>query len=85
MARFHLHSQQLRVDAATGSTARVSSAVISMEWSLDRLSPWLNAEELAAIDDGLDALRGSVAASDLVGAADVATRLAQDVRNDTAA
>jgi len=81
VARFHLHAQQLRVDAAAGDVAAVLGGVAALEWIRDRLTGALDVEELAAIDDQLIALRAAADAGALASAADVATRLASDLRS----
>ena len=84
VARFHLHSQQLRVDATLGHAHRVAGDVVTLEWIRDRISDAVDADELAEIDDKLEALRTADDTGDLASAADQATTLAADVRNLTA-
>jgi hypothetical protein len=83
VARFHLHTQKLRIDAAAQTTAGVESDVATLEWLRDRLIEALDAQELAIIDQELAALRIAADSGKLGAAADQATRLGQDVRNFT--
>lgn len=80
IARFHLHSQQLRVDAAADDPAGVAAEVATLEWISDRISATLTAEELRTVDDGLAQLRSAINTGNLSGAADQAARLAALVR-----
>lgn len=85
VARFHLHAQQLRVDAAVGDRPAVMGQVAVLEWIRDRVAGGLDDSELAAIDDQLTALRGAAGAGALASAADIATRLASDLRSQAGA
>jgi len=78
--RFHLHSQQLRIDAAAGDSAGVASEVATMEWIQDRIAGTLTADEFIAVDGELAQLRTASNTGNLAGAADQAARLANDVR-----
>ena len=55
VARFHLHTQSLRVDAAVGDAAGVAGEVAALEWIRDRLPDSFDADELALVDQGLEA------------------------------
>ena len=81
VARFHLHSQQLRVDAAAGDRGGVHGDVATLRWVRDRIADQFDKEELASIDHGLAALSGAASAGNLQTAADLAIGLAADVRN----
>ena len=48
-ARFHLHSQQLRVPAAAASYSRVAGEVATLEWIRARLA--LDGDQARAVDD----------------------------------
>ena len=78
--RFHLHSQQLRIDAAAGDAAGVAAEVATLEWIRDRIVGTLTPAELATVDDELAQLRDAVNSGNLAAAADEAARLANDVR-----
>jgi hypothetical protein len=82
VARFHLHTQQLRVSAAVGQPRRVMGEVAALEWISDRLD--LNTGAAAQVDQQLAALRVASDAGNLAAAADLATRLASMVRDLTA-
>jgi hypothetical protein len=79
VARFHLHSQQLRVAAAAASYPRVAGEVAALEWIRPRLP--LDGDHARAVDDALVALRGASDSRNLPAAADHATRVASLVRN----
>ena len=81
VARFHLHTQKLRVDAAVRDAAGVASEVAALGWIRDRLLDSFDADELARVDEGLESLRTATGSGALPAAADQATRLAADVRN----
>ena len=78
--RFHLHSQQLRIDAAADDSAGVAAEVATMEWIRDRLGATITADEMAAVDGELAQLRNASNAGNLAAAADQAARLANDAR-----
>ncbi len=78
--RFHLHSQQLRIGAAAGDAAGVTTEVATLEWIRDRIVGTLTPAELATVDDELAQLRDAVNTGNLAAAADEAARLANDVR-----
>jgi hypothetical protein len=84
VARFHLHSQRLRVEAAIGDAGGVTGEVAALEWLRDRLVDAFDADGLARLDQDLDGLRGAADAGNLASAADQAVRLAADVRNHSA-
>jgi hypothetical protein len=79
VARFHLHTQQLRVAAATGSYPRVAGEAAALEWIRDRIA--LDADRGRVVDEALVALRGASDSRNLPAAADHATRLASLVRD----
>ena len=79
VARFHLHTQQLRVAAAARSYPRVAGEVSALEWIRDRLA--LEGDQARAVGEALGALRGASDSRNLPGAADHATRLATLVRD----
>lgn len=81
VSRFHLHTQQLRIDAAVGHAEAVAGEVVILERIRDRIQGAFAADGLAVLDQGLVALRGAVSSGDLTGAADQATGLASQVRN----
>ena len=78
--RFHLHTQQLRIDAANGDAAGVMAEVATLEWIRDRIVGTLTPDELATVDAELAQLRDAVNTGNLASAADEAARLANDVR-----
>ena len=84
VARFHLHTQKLRVDALVGDDASVLGDISALEWIRDRIADAFDADELASLDQELVALRSTATAGHLPSAADQATRLASDVRNNRA-
>jgi len=78
--RFHLHTQQLRIDAAAADPSGVASEVATLEWIRDRITATLTIEELRQVDEKLAQLRTAVNTGNLGGAADQAARLANVVR-----
>lgn len=82
--RFHLHSQQLRIDAAAVNAAGVASEVATLEWLRDRIAGSVDADELATIDAKLAELRAASNTGNLAAAADQAARLTNDVRTFSA-
>ena len=78
--RFHLHAQQLRVDAVAADTAGVAAEVAALEWIRDRITGSLTADELQQVDDHLADLRTASNIGSLSGAADQAARLANLLR-----
>jgi hypothetical protein len=78
--RFHLHAQQLRIDAAATDPGGVAAEIATLEWIRDRITGTLTADELQQIDDKLAQLRTAVNTGNLGGAADQAARLANLVR-----
>ena len=82
VARFHLHTQQLRVAAAVGQSSRVMGEVAALEWNRDRLQ--LTTDAATQVDEQLAALRVASDTGNLAAAADIATRLASMVRDVTA-
>jgi hypothetical protein len=83
VARFHLHTQQLRVDALSKDKGRVAAEVAALEWINDRLAARMSAAERAMVDRGLAQLHVAADSGNLAAAADRAVRLAADVRNAT--
>ena len=79
VARFHLHTQQLRVAAAAGSQSGVSGEVAALEWIQDRLP--LGGDQARQVDEALVALRFASDGRNLAATADHATRLASIVRD----
>jgi hypothetical protein len=79
VARFHLHTQQLRVAAAAGSQAGVTGEVAALEWIQDRLA--LGGDQARQVGEALIALRSASDGRNLAAAADHATRLASLVRD----
>ncbi len=80
IGRFHLHAQQLRIDAAADYAAGVAAEVATLEWIRDRITSTFTPEELATVDSELAQLRISASAGNLGAAADQAARLANRVR-----
>jgi hypothetical protein len=80
IGRFHLHAQQLRIDAAAADPHGVSSEVATLEWIRDRITGTLTVDELQQVDEKLSQLRTAVNTGNLGGAADQAARLANLVR-----
>lgn len=83
IGRFHLHAQQLRIDAATADAGGAAAEVATLEWIRDRITGTLSTEELQQVDDKLAQLRTAVNTGNLGGAADQAARLANIVRTLT--
>jgi hypothetical protein len=83
-ARFHLWTQQLRVDAAAGDLAGVTGDVAVLEWIRDRIAHSLGSGR-KEIDARLDALRIATDAKNLPAAADHAARLGARLRDLTEA
>lgn len=83
IARFHLWSQQLRVDAAAKDLAGVAGDVAVLEWMRDRITASLDPAGLQELDAGLRGLRAAADARNLPAAADHAARLAARLRNLT--
>jgi hypothetical protein len=79
-ARFHVWTQQLRVDAAARDLARVTGDVATLEWIRDRFAPALPAAARGELDARLRDLRAATNARNLPEAADVAARLGARVR-----
>ena len=80
IGRFHLHAQQLRIDAAAADASGVAAEVATLEWIRDRITGTLAADELAQVDEKLAQLRTAVNTGNVAGAADQAARLANLVR-----
>ena len=79
VARFHLHTQQLRVAAAAGSYAKVTGEVAALERIRDRLA--VEGDQARTVDLALVAMRTASDSRNLPAAADHATRVASLVRN----
>jgi hypothetical protein len=84
VARFHLHTQQLRVDAAAHDAEGVTGEVAALEWVRDRIAGRLDPAGRVAVDNALRDLRTAADAKNLASAADHATRLASLLRNVSA-
>jgi hypothetical protein len=80
-ARFELHTQQLRLDAAAHDLAGVTGEVATLEWMRDRFAASLTPAGRADIDSRLAALRSAADAKNLVAAGDKAARLGATLRN----
>ena len=78
--RFHLWTQQLRVDAAAQDLAAVTGDVAVLEWIRDRITKRLDPAGRKEIDARLSALRGATDAKNLPAAADHAARLGARLR-----
>lgn len=78
--RFHLWTQQLRVDAADRNVAGVTGDVAVLEWIRDRFVQVLDPAGRQEIDSRLRDLRTAVDAGNLPAAADHAARLGARVR-----
>jgi len=78
--RFHLWTQQLRVDAAAQDQAAVTGDVAVLEWIRDRITERLDSAGRKEIDARLSALRGATDAKNLPAAADHAARLGARLR-----
>jgi hypothetical protein len=79
-ARFHLWTQQLRVDAAARDLAGVTGDVAVLEWIRDRIAPSLGPAGAREIDTRLTALRIASDARNLPAAADRAALLGAQLR-----
>ncbi len=79
VARFHLHSQQLRIAAAEADAGGVSAEVAVLEWIHQRVDQHLPEAARGRIATQLAQLRTVASAGNLAGAADVAARLAADL------
>jgi hypothetical protein len=73
--RFHLWTQQLRVDAASKDQAAVAGDVAALEWIHDRFADGLTDDARAELDGRLAELRAAVDARNLPASADHAARL----------
>ncbi len=78
--RFHLWTQQLRVDAAADDLAGVTGAVATLEWIRDRIAHTLTAAGRQEIDSRLRALRVASDERNLTTGADHAARLGARIR-----
>jgi len=78
-ARFHLWTQQLRVDAGAHDLPGVTGDVAVLEWIGDRIAPSLGSAR-GDVDARLAALRGAADAGNLPAAADHAARLGAGIR-----
>ena len=81
VARFHLHTQKLRVDAAVGDAAGVAGEVAALGWIRDRIQGSSTRTSSPGSTRGWSPFRTATASGALPAAADQATRLASDVRN----
>jgi hypothetical protein len=73
--RFHLWTQQLRVDAASRDVAAVSGDVATLEWIYDRFAETLSDDARVELDGRLTGLRSAVDVRNLPASADHAARL----------
>jgi hypothetical protein len=80
-ARFHLKTQQLRIDAAANDLAAVTGDVAVLEWLRDRFVPTLPPAARADVGARLRELRTAADARNVLTAADHAARLGAAVRN----
>jgi hypothetical protein len=80
-ARFHLWTQQLRVDAAGKNLDGVTGDVAVLEWIRDRFVHTLDPSARSEINSRLRALRGATDARNLPAAADHAARLGARLRD----
>jgi hypothetical protein len=80
-ARFHLWSQQLRVDAAAGDLAGVTGSVAVLEWTRDRFAQTLSPAARADVNARLRQLRAAADAGNVRAAADHAARLGARLRD----
>ncbi len=78
--RFHLHSQQLRIHAAAHDDAGVYGEVAVLEWLRDRIAGSLDGARLSDLNTGLGAVRQAASAENLEVAADLAARVAAQLR-----
>jgi hypothetical protein len=81
VARFHAHTQQLRIEATTKKAAGVRAEIAALGWIADRLVGVVDEASMARISTDLAALRVAAESGDLVAAADHAVRLGSTVRN----
>ena len=81
VARFHLHSQQLRVHAAADNAAGVTGEVGTLEWIRDRIASEFDAATQVDLDAGLRDLRTAADAGNLAASSDIAARLAARIRS----
>ena len=79
VARFHLWTQQLRVDAADGDLDGVTGDVAVLEWIRERIAASLGSAR-NDIDARLVELRAATDARNLPAAADHAARLGARIR-----
>ncbi|MEO6318288.1 MAG: hypothetical protein ABIP36_05835 [Acidimicrobiales bacterium] len=80
LGRFHLHTQQLRIDAGTGDAPGLTAEIATLEWIRDRIAGRFTPGELQQVDDHLADLRVAASSGDLAAAADQAARLGNLVR-----
>ena len=78
--RFHLWTQQLRVDAAAKNLAGVTGDVAVLEWIRDRIAHTLDPAGRGEINARLRGLRSATDAKNLPAAADHAARLGARLR-----
>lgn len=81
LGRFHLHAQQLRIDAAAEDAPGLTAEIGTLEWIRDRISGTFTADELQRVDDHLADLRTTASTGNLAAAADQSARLANLVRS----
>jgi hypothetical protein len=80
LLRFELWTQQLRIHAAAGDAAAVSTDVATLEWVRDRFTDAVDPAELTELDGRLRGLRSASDAGNLPAAADHAARLGMSLR-----
>ncbi|CAN5251602.1 hypothetical protein BH18ACT12_BH18ACT12_24070 [soil metagenome] len=78
--RFHLWTQQLRIDSAAEDLAGVTGTVATLEWIRDRVAHTLSPAGRQEIDSRLRALRVASDQKNLTTAADHAARLGARLR-----
>jgi hypothetical protein len=75
LARLHLWTQQLLLDAGAGDQHKVVGDVTSIEWMQDRIAASVGPDTLAAIAALTGDLRAAADAGDLAAATGAATQL----------
>lgn len=81
IARFHLHTEQLRLDVANGDSAAAMAEVAALEWLHQRIALRIPEEARDHIDSQLEQVRIAAGAGNFAVAADIAARLAADLNS----
>lgn len=80
-ARFHLHTQQFRLDVEVGDEAAAMSEVAALEWLHQRIALHLPEADRDHLESQLEQVRVAASTGNFAVAADIATRLAAEVQS----